>query len=215
MNPRPGLKSRAVKAALNSPAMNVTPVTLEGPTIRLEPLTPEHAPALWPNSDPGLFQHTLEWPRDAGAEAFAEWVEECLRKPDSLLFALRDLATGEAVGMSGYLEIRPPHRGLEIGRTWIARSRQGTRVNPESKYLLLRHAFEDLKAARVQLKTDLNNLHSQRAIEKLGARREGVLRSYQMRSNGTLRDTVMYSIVAGEWPGVKAGLEARLAASAL
>jgi ribosomal-protein-alanine N-acetyltransferase len=83
-------------------------------------------------------------------------------------------------------------------------------VNPESKYLLLRHAFEALGAARVQLKTDANNLHSQRAIEKLGAVREGVLRQYQMRSNGTLRDTVVYSVVRDEWPRVKTGLEARL-----
>jgi RimJ/RimL family protein N-acetyltransferase len=118
--------------------------------------------------------------------------------------------TGEPVGATAYLEIRPAHRGLEIGRTWIARPWQGTRVNPESKHLLLRHAFETLGALRVQLKTDLLNLRSQRAIEKLGARREGVLRQYQTRGDGTQRDTVMYSLVAAEWPAVKAGLEARL-----
>jgi RimJ/RimL family protein N-acetyltransferase len=129
---------------------------------------------------------------------------------DSQLWALVLKETGEAVGVSGYLEIRPPHRGLEVGRTWIGKAHQGTRVNPESKYLLLRHAFEDLGAVRVQLKTDLNNLQSQRAIEKLGARREGVLRKYQTRSNGTIRDTVVYSVIAEEWPAVKTGLEARL-----
>jgi RimJ/RimL family protein N-acetyltransferase len=112
--------------------------------------------------------------------------------------------------VSGYLEIRPLHRGLEIGRTWIGRAHQGSRVNPESKYLLLRHAFETLGAARVQFKTDLHNLHSQRAIEKLGAVREGVLRQYQVRSNGTFRDTVIYSVIRDEWPEVKARLEARL-----
>lgn len=191
--------------------MNVTPVTLEGPTILLEPLTVGHAPGLWPHADPTIFEHTLEWPRDASEEAFADWVVDCLAKPDSQLFAIRLRETGELVGMTGYLEIRPAHRGLEIGRTWIGRAFQGTRVNPESKLLLLRHAFEDLGAARVQLKTDLRNVHSQRAIEKLGAVKEGVLRRYQMRSNGYIRDTVMYSIVAEEWPAVKAGLEARLA----
>ncbi|HYG64117.1 MAG TPA: GNAT family protein, partial [Thermoanaerobaculia bacterium] len=129
----------------------------------------------------------------------------------SLDFVLRLRETGEPVGCSAYLEIRPAHRGLEIGRTWIARRWQGTRVNPESKYVLLRHAFEALGAVRVQFKTDFNNLHSQRAIEKLGARREGVLRRYQMRANGSFRDTVMYSITDGEWPEVRAGLEARLA----
>jgi ribosomal-protein-alanine N-acetyltransferase len=191
--------------------MNVQPVTLEGPTLRLEPLTPEHAPLLWPSAEPGIFQHMLEWPRDASFEAFAEWLGGSLAKPDSLLFAIRDRATDETLGMTGYLEIRRQHRGLEIGRTWIARGRQGTRVNPESKYLLLRHAFEGLSAVRVQLRTDVNNLHSQRAIEKLGARREGVLRRFQIRSNGTVRDSVVYSIVAEEWPEVKAGLEERLA----
>jgi ribosomal-protein-alanine N-acetyltransferase len=121
---------------------------------------------------------------------------------------LRD--TGEPVGCSAYLEIRPAHRGLEIGRTWIARRFQGTQVNPESKYLLLRHAFETLGAVRVQFKTDLNNAHSQRAIEKLGSRREGVLRKFQIRTNGYIRDTVVYSVLAEEWPEVKAALEARL-----
>lgn len=191
--------------------MNVQPVTLEGPTIRLAPLTLEDAPRLWPHADLALFQHTLDAPRDAGLEAFAEWVRLSLAKPDSLLFVILDRRTGEALGTTGYLYIRVQHRGLEIGRTWIAKSHQGTRVNPESKLLLLRHAFEDLGAIRVQLTTDLNNLHSQRAIEKLGARREGVLRSYQIRSNGTVRDTVMYSLVKEEWPEVRAGLEERLA----
>ena len=122
--------------------------------------------------------------------------------------------TGEPIGATGFLEIRLPHHGLEIGRTWIATAHQGTEVNPESKYLLLRHAFEELQVLRVQLKTDLNNLHSQRAIEKLGARREGVLRNYQCRSNGQMRDTVIYSVIAAEWPDLKRALEARLDALA-
>lgn len=190
--------------------MNVEPISLEGPTIRLEPLVPGHAPLLWPKAGPEVFQHTLEWPRDETAEAFEDWLRYCLTRPDAFLWTLFVKETGEAVGMTGYLEIRPQHLGLEIGRTWIARSHQGTRINPESKYLLLRHAFEDLGAVRVQFKTDLNNVHSQRAIEKLGAQREGVLRRYQKRSNGFVRDTVVYSILAEEWPEVKARLEARL-----
>jgi RimJ/RimL family protein N-acetyltransferase len=190
--------------------MNVQPVRLEGPTLILDPLTPAHAPALWPKTDPDLFLHTLEWPRDASAEAFADWMSRSLAMPASLLFIILVKPELEAVGMTGYLDIRPPHRGLEIGRTWIARSHQGTRVNPESKYLLLRHAFEDLGAARVQFKTDVNNLQSQRAIEKLGAQHEGVLRRFQMRSNGFIRDTMVFSLIAEEWPQVKAGLEGRL-----
>ena len=193
--------------------MNVEPIALEGPTIRMEPLVPEHASLLWPKAGPEIFQHTLEWPRDESAEAFEDWVRHSLTMPASFLWSIFVKETGEAVGMTGYLEIRPQHLGLEIGRTWIARSQQGTRVNPESKYLLLRHAFEALGAVRVQFKTDLHNVHSQRAIEKLGAQREGVLRRYQKRSNGFIRDTVMYSILAEEWPEVKARLEARLAAA--
>ncbi len=190
--------------------MNVQPVRLEGPSLVLEPLTPDHASELWRKADPEIFRHTLDWPRDDGLDAFAEWLGAGLARPDALLFLIRTRPELEAVGMTGYLEIRPAHRGLEIGRTWIAQSHQGSRVNPESKYLLLRHAFEALGAVRVQLKTDVNNLHSQRAIEKLGAKCEGVLRRYQMRSNGFLRDTMMFSIIAEEWPAVKAGLEGRL-----
>lgn len=192
--------------------MKVEPVALEGPTIRLEPSVLAHAALLWPQTDPEIFRYTLEWPRDASLEAFADWVRDALPRPAALLYTVFLKGTGEAVGMTGYLEIRPEHRGLEIGRTWFGKSYQGTRVNPESKYLLLGHAFERLGAARVQFKTDRNNLHSQRAIEKLGAQREGVLRRYQMRTNGTLRDTVVYSILADEWPSVKAKLEERLAA---
>jgi RimJ/RimL family protein N-acetyltransferase len=117
---------------------------------------------------------------------------------------------GGPIGVSGYLEIRPTHRGLEIGRTILAPEVQGTQANPESKYLLLGHAFEALGAVRVQFKTDVHNLHSQRAIEKLGAVREGVLRRYQARSSGFIRDSVVYSITDDEWPAVKARLEARL-----
>jgi RimJ/RimL family protein N-acetyltransferase len=190
--------------------MEVLPVRLEGSTIVLEPLSPEHAPGLWPKAEPDVFRWTLEWPRNPTFEAFEDWVHYCMKRPQSLLFSILLKETGEPVGMTGYLEIRPEHRALEIGRTWIGRAFQGTRVNPESKYLLLRHAFEALGAVRVQFKTDLNNTHSQRAIEKLGAKREGVLRRYQTRANGMTRDTVMYSVIEEEWPEVKAGLLGRL-----
>jgi N-acetyltransferase len=190
--------------------MNVQPVRLEGPSLILDPLLPEHAPVLWPKYDPDLFRHTLEWPRDGSAEAFEEWLRHSLAMPASLHFTIFVKPKLEAVGMTGYLDIRPAHRGLEIGRTWIAKSHQGTRVNPESKYLLLRHAFEELGAARVQFKTDVHNLQSQKAIEKLGAQREGVLRRHQMRTNGFIRDTMVYSLIAEEWPAAKARLEKRI-----
>jgi RimJ/RimL family protein N-acetyltransferase len=116
----------------------------------------------------------------------------------------------QPIGLSCYLDIRPFDRGLEIGSTWIARAHQGTAVNPESKYLLLRHAFETLGAIRVQLKTDLRNLRSQTAIAKLGALREGVLRNHMVMADGYYRNSVMFSVIDAEWPAVKAGLVARL-----
>lgn len=195
--------------------MKVEPVRLPGKTIHLEPLTLDHAPGLWPHADPEVFQWLADLPRDGSYEAFRDWIGDILRKPASLTFAMVLAGTGESrepVGVSGYLDIRPDHRGVEIGRTWIGKAHQGTRVNPESKYLLFRHAFETLGAIRVQLKTDLRNVKSQRAIEKLGAVREGVLRKYQIRSNGVIRDTVMYSLLAEEWPEVRARLEERLGA---
>jgi N-acetyltransferase len=191
--------------------VEVVPVLLAGPTVVLEPLALAHARDLHRHYDAAIFRHTLDWPASPDFADFESWLGRCLAAPASLDFVIRLAAGGEPVGATAFLEIRPPHRGLEIGRTWIARPWQGTRVNPESKYLLLRHAFEALQALRVQFKTDANNLHSQRAIEKLGARREGVLRRYQVRADGTARDTVMYSVTAEEWPAVKAGLEARLA----
>jgi len=191
--------------------MKVEPVLLEGRILRLEPLSLDHAPGLWPHAGPEVFQWMADLPRDGSYEAFRDWIGETMSRPASLTFAMILLETGEPAGVSGYLDVRPDHRGIEIGRTWIGKAHQGSRVNPESKLLLFRHAFETLGAVRVQLKTDLRNLHSQRAIDKLGAVREGVLRRYQIRSNGEVRDTVIYSVLAEEWPALKARLEARLA----
>jgi RimJ/RimL family protein N-acetyltransferase len=190
----------------------VRPVCMVGRTIRLEPLTVAHARPLFRHAWPEIFRWFSDFPRDESYVAFEAYVDRVLLQPNSLDFVILDRETGEPIGATGFLDVRLAHHGLEIGRTWIAESHQGTRVNPESKYLLLRHAFEELEVLRVQLKTDLNNVHSQRAIEKLGARREGVLRNFQCRANGKMRDTVMYSVIAAEWPDLKNALEARLAA---
>jgi len=117
---------------------------------------------------------------------------------------------GRVVGSTRYMEIRQAHKGVEIGGTWYTPEAQGTVVNPECKYLLLKHAFEDWGAVRVQIKTDDKNARSQRAILKLGAKFEGRLRNHRIRRDGTLRDTMMYSITKDEWPDVRAGLEARI-----
>jgi RimJ/RimL family protein N-acetyltransferase len=195
-----------------SGVLDVQPVTLRGTTVWLEPLTLEHAPALHRHAEPEIFHWMLDGPEDTSLAAFEEWERRGRELPASRLFAIRLVETGEPVGSTAYLDIRPAHGGLEIGRTWIGRAFQGTAVNPESKYLLLRHAFETLGATRVQLKTDARNLHSQRAIAKLGAQREGVLRNLQRRADGSMRDTVMFAITDADWPEVKAQLEARLEA---
>ena len=126
------------------------------------------------------------------------------------MFAVRLLRDGRVVGSTSYFGVVPKHRRLEIGSTWYTSDVQGTAVNPECKLLLLSHAFEDWGANRAQFTTDSNNTHSQRAIEKLGAKREGILRSHAIRGDGSLRDSVVYSIVRTEWPAVRAKLQDRL-----
>jgi RimJ/RimL family protein N-acetyltransferase len=125
-------------------------------------------------------------------------------------FAIIDRATNGVVGSTRYLDIRSIHSGLEIGWTFLDTRVWRTGINTECKYLLLRHAFEDVGCARVQLKTDARNERSRNAILRIGAQFEGVLRKHQLRRDGTLRDTAMYSIIDEEWPAVKEGLEARM-----
>ncbi|RZU64758.1 RimJ/RimL family protein N-acetyltransferase [Microterricola gilva] len=122
----------------------------------------------------------------------------------------RGLPAGSVIGSTSYLDVQPGNAALEIGSTTYARSVWGGAVNPETKLLLLQYAFETLDAGRVQLKTDIRNERSQRAIERLGARYEGVLRRHMRRDDGTMRDTVMFSIVAEDWPAVRAGLRNRV-----
>ena len=142
----------------------------------------------------------------------SEWIAAALeaeRQGREYPFAIFD-QTGELVGSSRYMEVQTRDRGVEIGWTWYARRHWGTTVNPESKFILLRHAFEDWGAIRVALKTDVLNVHSQAAIRKLGARFEGVLRQHRIRRDGSYRDTVMFSILDSEWPQVRERLLRRL-----
>ncbi|MGH0036384.1 MAG: GNAT family N-acetyltransferase [Myxococcota bacterium] len=189
--------------------MDVEPVTLEGRTVRLEPLAESHAADLAEAASEDLFAYHFP-PAELTAEGFGAQIAGLRSTPGWLPFATVLRETGRAVGMTSYLDIRPPHRGLEIGFTWIGRPWQGTAVNPEAKLLQLRHAFEALLALRVQLKTDARNLQSQAALEKLGAKREGTLRKHMVLADGHVRDTVMFSITDDDWPAVRAGLERRL-----
>jgi N-acetyltransferase len=190
--------------------MIVQPTTLTGRVVRLEPLSLDHAGGLFDAATPGLFTLSPQLPDPWTVDGMRAELASVLRHSDSVAFAIVHLETGAPVGRTTYMDIRPAHRGLEIGRTWISPAFQGTAVNPECKFLMLRHAFETLGALRVQLKTDARNVHSQRAIAKLGARREGVLRKHMVLGDGFVRDTVMFSIVDDDWPAVKAGLVARL-----
>ncbi|GAB4422621.1 MAG: GNAT family protein [Anaerolineales bacterium] len=138
------------------------------------------------------------------------WVQNILARPD-LPFTVIHLETGQVAGATRYLNIVPEHRGLEIGGTWYGAKFRRTAVNTECKYLLLRHAFETLGCIRVQLKTDQRNLRSQKAIERIGAKQEGVLRNHMILPDGRYRNSVFYSIIDTEWPQVKRSLGAMLA----
>jgi RimJ/RimL family protein N-acetyltransferase len=196
--------------------MDPQPITLTGRHVRLEPLTQAHAPDLFAalSIDPAIFRWWLTPTPTALAEmvVLIELGLAAQKQGSVLPFAQIDPTTGRAVGVTTYLNISRRDHGLEIGGTWLGKPWQRTGMNTEAKYLLLRHAFEDLGAARVQLKTDSRNVQSQRAIERLGAVREGVLRLYQRVWDGFQRDTVMYSILDEEWPAVKTRLEELLTA---
>lgn len=189
--------------------MDIQPITLTGREARLEPLSVEHAEALAGAATPDLFTYHFP-PREFSPAGFREAIAFLHTLPAFCPFAIIASEDGRAIGMTSYLDIRPEHRGLEIGFTWIAKPYQGTSINPECKYMLLRHAFDDQGAVRVQLKTDLRNVQSQGAIAKLGAVREGVLRKHMLLRDGYIRDTVMYSITDDEWPDVRKRLETRL-----
>lgn len=187
-------------------------------TIRLEPLERRHAPDLLAAADAELFRHTAQSPTEWTVAGFVEEMERTKAVAGVVALAVVLRENGRAIGRSTYMRIAPEQRGVEIGRTWIGRAHHGTRVNPEAKYLMLRHAFEALSppAVRVQFTTNIHNVHSQAAIAKLGAVREGVLRRSGVLPAGLGRpapvfsDWVMYSILDDEWPAAKARLEARL-----
>jgi len=193
--------------------MDVRPITLHGSHVRLEPLSGDHVPDLFEaGRDPEIWTYMLDGPL-ATVEATQLYVQDVLARAAILgevAFAIVHRPGGRAVGSTRYMSIDPPNHALEIGGTWLDSAYWRTPVNTECKYLLLRHAFEDLGALRVQLKTDSRNVRSQNAIARLGAAREGVLRKQMIAKGGYHRDSVMYSITDVEWPAVKSNLEDKL-----
>jgi len=188
-----------------------TPVTLQGRHVKLEPLTLAHAPALVRAVQDGelwrLWYTAIPTPDRMVAEI--ERRLGLLASGSMLPWAVLD-PSGNAVGMTTYMNVDASHQRVEIGSTWYARSVQRTPLNTEAKRLLLAHAFESLDCIAVEFRTHRFNTQSRRAIERLGAQLDGILRNHQRASNGTLRDTAVYSITADEWPTVRGHLDFRL-----
>lgn len=191
--------------------MWMEPVTLEGRVIRLEPLAPAHAEALWAASAPEIYRFKPYVVRSAeDMLGFVGRLQRLQVAGEGLGFCTIDRATGAPIGSSSYFAADPAHRRLEIGGTWVTPSRQRTPVNTEAKYLMLGHAFDALGCRRVEFKTDRLNERSRRALERIGAVEEGVFRNHMLMPDGRIRDSVYYSIIDREWPAVKARLEGLL-----
>ncbi len=192
--------------------INPQPVTLEGQGIRLEPLTEAHHDALEAAAADGkLWELWFTSVPEPGKTK--EYIAAALNGQQDghmLPWAVRDLANNTIVGTTRYHDIVAAIDRVEIGYTWYAASRQRSGVNTTCKLLLLEHAFDTLKCKVVGLRTDNFNFRSQRAIEGLGAKKDGVIRHHGLRRDGTVRDTVMYSILRGEWPEIKSQLHYRL-----
>jgi N-acetyltransferase len=188
------------------------PVTLEGHGVRLEPLTPDHADGLIAAATDGKLWELWFTSVPAPADT-AKYIADALagqHEGHMLPWAVRDLATGTIVGSTRYHDIVPSVDRVEIGYTWYSAGRQRSHVNAACKLLLLTHGFETLGCRLVGFRTDNFNFRSQRAIEALGAKKDGVLRHHFRRRDGTVRDTVIYSILASEWPDVRRHLVWRL-----
>lgn len=193
--------------------IQVQPIVLEGHSVCLEPLTLDHSDGLAAAAADGALWQLwyTSVPEPAEADAYIAEALEGLRQGDMLPWAVRELTTGAIVGTTRYHDIVADVDRVEIGYTWYAASWQRSHVNTVCKLLLLEHAFDSLGCEVVGLRTDKFNFRSQRAIEALGAKRDGVIRHQRRRRDGTVRDTVMYSILAREWPDVNRHLRHRLA----
>jgi N-acetyltransferase len=193
--------------------MNVEPVVFEGRLVRLEPMRIEHLAALTEVAfHPAIWQW-MAMRGDSGT-GLEPWMQQALAQAaigKAMPWVTWSKAEGRIIGSTRYMDIDAVNRGLEIGSTWITPGLQRSGINVEAKYLQLQHAFEVLGAIRVCFKTHHRNLQSQTAIAALGAKQEGVFRNHMIMPDGSVRDSVWYSIIREEWAEVKAGLEARMA----
>jgi len=180
---------------------------LEGSAVRLEPLGPGHAQGLYNRG-----RVAPDWaylPRSCFVDLAdtRQWIEEALAAPGQQPFAIVETRKGKVVGSTRYLNIRPEHRSLEIGWTWLGQDWQRTSINTEVKLLLLSHAFDRLGCVRVEFKTDARNQRSQRALQRIGASLEGVMRNHMIVQGDFVRDSVYFSVIESEWPKVHKHLQ--------
>ena len=193
--------------------VEIVPVTLVGKHVILEPLRRDHVTALWPHANEPEIWKFMPYGEVDSPERLQWLVDEMLRRQEvgnDLPFVQIDPIKQTAIGMTRYMTIERANKSLEIGGTWLGKAYRRTPVNTEAKYLLMQHAFESLGAIRVQLRTDLRNERSQRAIERIGAVREGVMRRHILMPDGHQRSSVFYSVLDDEWPRVKQKLEEML-----
>ena len=188
-------------------SLRVTPVVLRGKEVRLEPLGLIHAQGLYNRG-----RVEADWthlPRSCFVDLAdtRHWIDEALAVEGQLPFAIVETAKDKVIGSTRYLNIRPEHRSLEIGWTWLGQNWQRTAINTETKLLLLSHAFEKLGCVRVEFKTDIRNERSQRALQRIGATKEGVLRNHMIVQDEFVRDSVYFSVISSEWLDVKERLE--------
>lgn len=190
----------------------IAPVTLAGRFVRLEPLALAHGADLAAISgDPSLWEWFAGRLDDrAAVDAFVADALAAQRAGTALPFVTRLAGSGEVIGSTRFMNISPKDGRLEIGATWLSRAHQRTGANTEAKYLMLCHAFDVLEATRLELKTHALNVQSRTAIERLGAKFEGIHRKHMLQPDGSRRDTAWYSIVDDDWPAVKARLESFL-----
>ena len=201
-------------SSLHAPLEIVTPLTLEGSVVRLEPLRSDHAAEFWDvahNTLDDIFRwypYAMKTREDFERVVQTAFAEQ--QRGESVVFATIERASGRAIGSTRFMNIDRQNRHVEIGSTWIAPQWQRSAVNTEAKYLMLRHAFEVWKCLRVELKTDGLNEKSRNAIRRIGAQEEGTLRKQLVTHTGRVRDTVYFSILDTEWPEVKMKLDAKL-----
>ncbi len=195
--------------------MTIEPVTLEGKLVRLEPLSVGHraglAEAIYDGELWKLYVTLV--PHPDNLDPFIRDAEAANASGDGLAFATIDKKTGRIAGSTRFMKANLPNRRVEIGYTFLGGNWQKTRINTEAKFLMLTHAFEQLELNRVEFLTDYLNHNSRQAILRLGAKEEGILRNHMVMPDGRVRDSVLYSIIINEWPGVRQHLSAKLTRS--